>query len=251
MNLEGAEAALALAPIAFAAGFIQGLTGFGSALISIPLATFFVPLPFALAVFAVVDFANGLRLGLENPKSAILGDIARMVRLMMAGIVTGTTLLVNLPRQAPLTALGVFVLGYAIYSLSRRGAPAAVSRNWAFLAGFCGGLSGTLFGAGGPPYAIYLSHRQLSKEQFRATMTLTTIFSIGLRLTAFAVTGLLTQDGVWLTAAAAIPGGLLSVFIGSRGFPGVSPGIVMSSGGSLLVANGASPLVRMLGSTSE
>src|SRR5437660_2188507 len=133
MILEGAEAALALAPIAFLAGFIQGLTGFGSALVSIPLATFFVPLPFALAVFAVVDFANGLRLGLENPKNAILGDIARMVPLMIAGIITGTTLLVNLPRNASLIALGIFVLGYAIYSLSRRGAPAVVSRNWAFL----------------------------------------------------------------------------------------------------------------------
>src|SRR6266853_1020119 len=158
MILEGVEAAAALAPIAFAAGFIQGLTGFGSALVSIPLATFFVPLPFALAVFAVVDFA-------------------RMVSLMIVGIVTGTTLLVNLPRNASLIALGIFVLGYALYSLSRRGPPGAVGRNWAFLAGFCGGLSGTLFGAGGPPYAIYLSHRPLSKEQFRATMTLTTIFS--------------------------------------------------------------------------
>src|SRR5437879_11752418 len=107
MNLEGAEAALALAPIAFAAGFIQGLTGFGSALVSIPLATFFVPLPFALAVFAVVDFANGLRLGLEDPKNAILGDIARMVPLMVAGVVTGTTQLVDLPRPPAPTALGV------------------------------------------------------------------------------------------------------------------------------------------------
>src|SRR2546422_7290107 len=78
MILEGAQAALALAPIAFAGGFIQGLTGFGSALVTIPLATFFVPLPFALAVFAVVDFANGLRLGLENPRNAVLGDVARM-----------------------------------------------------------------------------------------------------------------------------------------------------------------------------
>src|SRR2546422_443091 len=104
MILEGAQAALALAPIAFAGGFIQGLTGFGSALVTLPLATFFVPLPFALAVFAVVDFANGLRLGLENPRNAVLGDVARMVPLMIVGIVTGTTLLVNLPRNASLAA---------------------------------------------------------------------------------------------------------------------------------------------------
>src|SRR5258708_5564635 len=151
MVLEGAEAALALAPIAFAAGFIQGLTGFGSALVSIPLATFFVPLPFALAVFAVVDFANGLRLGLENPKNAILGDVARMVPLMIVGIVTGTTLLVNLPRNASLIALGAFVLAYAIYSLSRRGAAATVGRKWAFLAASCGRLSRPPFLPHSPP----------------------------------------------------------------------------------------------------
>src|SRR3977135_2585397 len=129
MIIEGAQAALALAPIAFAGGFIQGLTGFGSALVTIPLATFFVPLPFALAVFAVVDFANGLRLGVDNPRNALLGDIARMVPLMIVGIVTGTTLLVNLPRNASLVALGAFVLLYAVYSLSRRGAPPPASRN--------------------------------------------------------------------------------------------------------------------------
>jgi len=247
MSLEGAEAAVALAPIAFVAGFIQGLTGFGSALVSIPLATFFVPLPFALAVFAVVDFANGLRLGLENPKSAILGDIARMVPLMIVGIVTGTTLLVNLPRQASLTALGIFIVCYAIYSLSRRGGPATVSRNWAYFAGFCGGLSGTLFGAGGPPYAIYLSHRSMSKEQFRATMTLTTIFSIGLRLIAFAVTGLLMQDGVWIAAASAIPAGLFAIYFASKIFRAISRETVMRGVAVLLLASGASLIARGLG----
>ena len=246
MILEGAATALALAPIAFAGGFIQGLTGFGSALITIPLATFFVPLPFALAVFAIVDFANGLRLGLENPKNAIKGDIARMVPFMMVGIVTGTTLLVNLPRKASLLALGIFVLVYAVYSLTRRGAPAIVSRNWAFFAGFCGGLSGTLFGAGGPPYAIYLSHRPLTKEQFRATMTLTTIFSIGLRLAAFAVTGLLMQDGVWIAAAASIPAGLFAIYFASKIFRAISREMVLKGVAVLLLVSGASLVARGL-----
>jgi uncharacterized membrane protein YfcA len=247
MILGGAAAALLLAPIAFVGGFIQGLTGFGSALVTIPLATFFVPLPFALAVFAMVDFVNGLRLGLENPRNAVLGDIARMVPLMIGGIVTGTTLLVNLPRNASLIALGVFVLGYALYSLARRGAAATVNRNWAFVAGFCGGLSGTLFGAGGPPYAIYLSHRPLSKEQFRATMTLTTIFSLGLRLVAFAVMGLLMQDGVWISAAAGIPAGLVAIYIASRVFRVISREMVMRAVGILLLASGASLIARGLG----
>lgn len=247
MNLEGAAAAFALAPIAFAGGLIQGLTGFGSALVTIPLATFFVPLPFALAVFAVVDFANGLRLGLENPRNANLGDIARMVPPMILGILAGTTLLVNLPRKTSLLALGLFVLAYSLYSLVRRGPATIIGRHWAFVAGFCGGLAGTLFGSGGPPYAIYLSHRSLSKEEFRATMTLTIIFSVGLRLAAFAVTGLLTQDGVWIAAAASIPAGIVAIYLASRVFRVISRETVMRAVGILLFASGASLVARGLG----
>jgi len=135
---------------------------------------------------------NGLRLGLENPRNAVLGDIARHGSAHDRGIVTGTTLLVNLPRNASLIALGAFVLGYAIYSLSRRGAPAASAGT-----GRSSPDSAAAFGnalrAGGPPYAIYLS-TALSKEQFRATMTLTHHLQHRLRLVAFAVTGLMVQD---------------------------------------------------------
>ena len=42
-----------------------------------------------------------------------------------------------------------------------------------------------LIGAGGPPYAIYLSQRGLTKEQFRATLGLATLTSISLRAVAF------------------------------------------------------------------
>lgn len=247
MVLEGASAAFALAPIAIAGGLIQGLTGFGSALVTIPLATYFVPLPFALAVFAIVDFANGLRLGLENPRNAVVAEIGRMVPLMIVGVAAGATLLVNLPRKASLLALGVFVLAYALYGLSRRGRLAVISRHWSYAAGFCGGLSGTLFGAGGPPYAIYLSHRPLSKEQFRATLTLNTIFSIGTRLAAFALTGLLSQDGVWITAAAAIPAGQGAIWVASRIFRRISREAVMRAVAVLLLASGASLVARGLG----
>jgi len=247
MSLEGVSAALAIAPIAFLGSLMQGVTGFGSALVTIPLATYFVPLPFALAVFAIVDFVNAFRLGLENPRNAVVAESARMIPLMIVGIVAGTTLLVNLPREASLLALGVFVLAYSLYSLTRSASPATVSRHWAYLAGFCGGVSGTLFGAGGAPYAIYLSHRPLTKEQFRATLTLNSIFSIGFRLLAFAVTGLLAQDGVWLAAAAAIPTALVGIYLASRIFRRISREALIRAVGLLLLATGCSLVLRSLG----
>src|SRR2546428_14079080 len=102
MILEGAAAALALAPIAFAGGFIQGLTGFGSALVTIPLATFFVPLPFALAVFAIVDFVNGLRLGLENPRNAVPAQAARVGSLSIGRVTPCAPPPCTVPRRAGL-----------------------------------------------------------------------------------------------------------------------------------------------------
>lgn len=247
MILEGPMAALVLAPLSFAGGLIYGITGFGSALVTIPLATHFVPLPFALAVFAIVDFITSLRIGLEDPRKAVLPEIVRMVPMMLIGVITGTTLLVNLPRDTATTALGVFVLGYALYSLARRATLRTVSRRWAYLAGFCGGVTGTVFGAGGPPYAIYLSHRALTKEQFRATLTLNSLFSIGLRLIAFALTGLLLQDGVWIAAAATLPGGLLGVWLATRIFHRISRETVMRGVSLLLLVSGLSLIARALG----
>jgi uncharacterized membrane protein YfcA len=247
MILEGPAAALALAPLAFAGGLIYGITGFGSALVTIPLATHFVPLPFALAVFVIVDFISSLRISLEDPRKAVLPEIVRMVPMMMIGIVTGTTLLVNLPRQTSMVALGVFVLAYALYSFVPSAGTRTVSRGWAYVAGFCGGVTGTVFGAGGPPYAIYLSHRPLAKEQFRATLTLNSLFSIGLRLIAFAITGLLMQDGVWIVAAATLPGGLLGVWLASRVFRLISRETVLRAVSLMLLASGVSLIARALG----
>src|SRR5437763_16275649 len=111
----GLDAAL-LAAIAFIGALIFGVTGFGSALVTIPLATHLVPLKFALALFAVVDLCCAFSVGLENPKNAVKSEWTRLVPMILAGTALGVTLLVNLPRAAGMLLLGLFVLSYALYS---------------------------------------------------------------------------------------------------------------------------------------
>ena len=106
-----------LAAIAFTGALIFGVTGFGSALVTIPLASHIVPLPFALALFAICDLAAALRVGLENPKNAVRIEYYRLVPTIVVGTALGVTLLVNLPRQARMAALGVFILLFALYTL--------------------------------------------------------------------------------------------------------------------------------------
>ncbi len=238
---------LLIAGIAFLGSLVYGITGFGAALVTIPLATHFVPLPFALSVFALMDLGNALRIGLRRPQDAKKDELVRMVPMVLAGTVAGVTALVNLPRAGAMLALGVFVVLYAAYSLLRRPGGAIVGTGWAYVAGFVGGVTSTLFGAGGPPYAIYLSHRPLAKEQFRATLTLTTVFSIGMRVVAFALTGLLLKREVLLAALAVLPAAFVGVSVASRLFRHISHELLLRLVALLLLATGGSLVLRALG----
>jgi uncharacterized membrane protein YfcA len=235
-----------LAGIAFLGALIFGITGFGAALVSIPLATHLVPLQFALALFSLADLASALRVGFENPRNALRAEWTRLVPMILVGTALGVTLLVNLPRQAAMAALGVFVFGFALYLLIPHPGRRIVSRHWAWLAGFCGGITSTLFGAGGPPYAIYLSQRGLTKEQFRATMGFATLTSISLRVAAFVVTGLLLDPSVWLTALFVVPAALLGIAVAQRIYLRVSRDMLMRAVSLMLLASGGALVLRAL-----
>jgi uncharacterized membrane protein YfcA len=236
--------AAALAAIAFLGALIFGVTGFGAALVTIPLATHFVPLKFALALFVLADLAAALSVGLENPKNAVRGEWTRLVPMILAGTALGVTLLVNLPRAAGMLLLGLFVVWFGLFSLLRRPGGTIISSRWAWPAGFAGGITSTLFGAGGPPYAIYLSQRGLTKEQFRATLGLATLTSISLRLIAFALTGLLLDMHIWLTALAVVPACLLGIWVARKIFRRISREALMRAVALLLLASGATLIWR-------
>lgn len=235
----------ALAAAAFAGSVVFGLTGFGAALITIPIATHLVPLPFALALFVLMDLANAFRIGFENPANAVRAEWTRLVPTILAGTVAGITLLVNLPRQAATLALGIFVVAFALYSLaSHPEARRVLAARWAYAAGFAGGITSTLFGAGGPPYAMYLSHRGLTKEQYRATLGLATLTSISLRTIAFFATGFLLDAKVWLYAPAVVPAGLAGLWAAGHLFRRISRNALLRAVALVLLVSGVSLVAR-------
>ena len=237
----------AFAGLAFVGAMIFGLTGFGAALVTIPVATHMVPLPFALALFAISDIACALAVGLEKPKNAVPSEWKRLVPMIIVGTALGVTVLVNLPRTAAMLLLGLFVLAFAVYSLMRKDTTRRISANWAWLAGFGGGITSTVFGAGGPPYAIYLSQRGLTKEQFRATMGLAALTSISLRLVAFVLTGLLLDVKVWQYALVVVPAALAGVFVAKRAYMRISRDALLRAVALMLLASGGSLVFRALG----
>ncbi len=236
-----------LVAAAFAGSVIFGVTGFGAALVTVPIATHFVPLPFALALYVLMDLANAFRIGFENPRNAVKSEWTRMVPAILAGTLAGLTLLVSLPRGAATFALGVFVSAFAVYSLARHpDAQRVLPAGWSWVAGFAGGVTSALFGAGGPPYAMYLSHRGLTKEAYRATLGLATLTSISMRTLAFLAIGFLLEPKVWLAAVLVVPAGLAGIWAAGHLFRRISREALMRAVALLLLASGASLIVRSL-----
>jgi len=238
--------AAVLAAIAFLGALVFGITGFGAALVTIPLATHLVSLKYALALFVLADLAAALSVGLENPKKAVRSEWTRLVPMILVGTALGVTLLVNLPRATGMLLLGIFVIAYAVYSLVPHAHSRVVKPAWAWLAGLAGGITSTVFGAGGPPYAIYLSQRGLTKEQFRATLGFATMTSISLRTVAFLVTGLLLELDIWLKALAVVPGCLAGIWVARKIYLHISREALMRAVSLLLLATGASLIFRAL-----
>ena len=173
-------------------------------------------------------------------------EVLRLVPMIVAGTVAGVTVLVNLPRTAGMAALGAFVFAYAVYALFPRRSQRVIAQGWAWVAGFAGGVTSALFGAGGPPYVIYLAQRGLSKEAFRATLGLVTMTSISLRVIAFFLTGLLLDPHVWLAAALVVPAALAGIAVGRRVFLRTTREQLMRIVAALLLLSGGSLVLRAL-----
>ncbi len=224
---------------------IFGITAFGAALFTVPVLSHFLPLEFVLPMCALIDMSAALALGVRFSREADWSELKWMVPLSLAGAVAGVTLLVNLPRQATIAGIGLFLVAYGVYALRQKEAVRLVSRAWAPVAGFSGGVLGTLFGIGAPPYAIYLTHRMPDKLAFRATLSSMVIFSVSSRALVFTASGLMLADRL-AGFAVLLPFALAGLWLGNRIQGRISRAGLLRVVASLLLLIGASLLARAL-----
>lgn len=197
--------------------FIRGISGFGSGLVAVPLLALKLPLTFVVPLVLLTDFSASATLGGLNFKQVAWAEIKRLFPPGLIGVAAGTLLLVSLPKMPMLIALGSFVILFALRNLLLAGrAPRPVSTLWAWPAALTGGTVGALFGTGGPPYVIYLSHRLADKGKLRATFS-GLFFIEGLaRIVAFLISGLLLDIHLLWAYLAALPIALSALWAGSH-----------------------------------
>jgi uncharacterized membrane protein YfcA len=220
-----------------------GITAFGAAILIVPILTHVMPLSEVLPVTVVFDVGAATTLAIRGRRDAERRELLVLTPFSILGAVLGVTLLVSLPRAATLGALGVFLLFYAVWSLAEGGRLRRISAGWAPVSGLVGGIMGTLFGAGGPGYVIYLSRRIEDKARLRATIAAMVALGVVIRLGVFASAGLMTRER-FVMIAWWLPFAAIGFLCGSRLQPVVPRDLVVRLLNALLLVLGASLLWR-------
>ncbi len=220
--------------------FTRALTGFGGALLCVPLLALFYDMRFVVPVECSLEVVLSLILVPSVWRLVDGRNLAVLLIGALAGSFIGIGLLQTLTDALLKRALGAFVILAGLHLLlrNRHGAAPPISRAWGLVAGVIGGVLGGVFGTSGPAYVAYLAYQTSDKQVFRATLI--TLFAIEYtwRLALFVRGELYTitelEFSLWLVPAvlAAAVGGH---FVHLR----VDEGVFRSAVCALLIVSGA------------
>ncbi|MFN7752550.1 MAG: sulfite exporter TauE/SafE family protein [Pseudomonadota bacterium] len=237
---------LGWAALVFMAGFaIRNLAGFGAILL--PALALFLPLAIVVPVVTLMAVISSIGIAVRHRDEIAWRELRPLLPFSLIGVAIGLYLFDQLSDEVLVDALGIFVIGFGLYSLVR-GTGASPARRWprwvvvAPLSTFAA-VVGTAFGGmAGPLYAVYLEWLQLAKGPFRATMSAILVALGTLRGLGYLSLGYFDRDTLLLSAMA-VPSALLGLAIGARlharatpeGFRRIVAVLLMVAGAGLLL----------------
>jgi uncharacterized protein len=231
---------------ALAGGFINGLTGFGTAMSAMGIWLYAISPPVAASLAVICSVVAQVQ-----TLPMIWGTIEwrRVLPFVLPGLVgvpIGTWLLPQIDPRTFRLGVGIVLVAYSGYVLSRKVPMRSTigGRAGDGLAGFSGGVLGGLAGFSGVPPIVWTDIRGWSKEQRRTVLQVFNVSILGAALLSHALSGLLTREVGWATLAAlpgtvggAFAGALAYKRLGDRGYQRIVMALLLVSGLVLLGAS--------------
>lgn len=190
--------------IVFFAIFTQSVTGFGLALVSMPLLVTILGIQTAAPLVAFFGLIAEAILLAYYRRAFNLRVVWRLILASLFGIPLGVWALGNVNEAVVLTVLGLIVGGYALYALLNLRLPAISQPIWAYGAGFLAGVLGGAYIAAGPPIIIYGNARQWPPAEFKGNLQGFFLFNTMVIVGAHLLAGNYTLE-VWRASLVAIP----------------------------------------------
>jgi uncharacterized membrane protein YfcA len=192
----GVNTAIAISVVAFVSGTARGFSGFGSALIFMPLASSMAAPRLVAALLLIIDFVAAAPLIPNAWRHADRKATAVMVLGALVGVPLGTYFLIRLDPVTTRWIISGFVFALLLLLLSgwryRGEDHPAISAGIGGLSGFCSGLAQT----GGPPIVGYWLGRPISSVIARANILLFFGASDFFSAVSYALTGLISSDAI-------------------------------------------------------
>jgi uncharacterized membrane protein YfcA len=204
-----------IAALVFLAVLVQTLSGFGFAIIVMPLATLALGIQTSAPLIAMTGLTVYAINVVRYRRAINLGELARLAVASALGVPIGIWLLSNVSESVVRQLLGLVLVAYALYALLRPATARLRSQRWAYPAGFIAGCLGGAYNTPGPPAIVYGSLRQWPKDEFRAVLQTLFFCNAVLVVAAHFVAGHVTTQVVTLFAWA-LPASLLGIMAGSR-----------------------------------
>lgn len=219
--------------------FVLGLTGFGSALVVVPLLAGIWALPDVVAMAILLDIpASMLHVGL-NLKQVRWKEMRRLLPGMAIGTLAGLLLLGVLDRRWPLFILGLYVAFVGIRALVPLSKPSArPSALWAHPVGALIGVIEVMFATAGPVVLAWLHRRQIDVAGIRATVPVIMLLAGLIAVVVLWSSGQINADVVAIRWLYGIPVALLGVVLGNRCAAWVSPLLMTRALAVLLTISG-------------
>lgn len=199
------------------AGLARGFSGFGGALIFVPLASAFVGPKLASALLLVIDGVMSLGMLPDGWRRADRREVFTMASGALVGVPAGTALLALAPSLTLRWIICAIVLVLLVFLISGKRYRGSPKTHLTVGVGTLAGLFGGAAQISGPPVVAYWLGGANPALSVRANLVLYFALSTVISAVAYLLAGLLTSQ-VFVLALAAGPSYGLGLLLGSKLF---------------------------------
>ena len=196
----------------FAGGFINGVAGFGAAMIAMPLIAPFIDLSTAVPSCTLIILTLNFQVSWTFRKYIEWLYVKEIFVGAIPGVIISVFILEYISEIYLRVGMGGFITCYALWSLAEeKGGDRIIKAAWGYLSGFLSSALGMAFGFNGPPLAAYIAYSGCGAKSVKGTIGAGFIITGLFIVSAKAMTGQVTQP-VLLTYFVATP----AVILGSK-----------------------------------
>ncbi|WP_105618455.1 sulfite exporter TauE/SafE family protein [Vallitalea okinawensis] len=195
--------------IIFLASILQGVAGFGFALLAVPFLSMIIPLSQTVPLVVACSTVTNIMVFASCRQHVNLKEISLMTLCGIIGIPIGVYGLIHVDSDILkiIMSFVIIIIALAMYfgfHIHFKNKKLAYS-----LTGLLSGILNSSIAMSGPPIVIFLSNEGHSKEQFRANLTFYAIIVNIITIITFYIQGLFDRSTLYM-----LGGNLIALFIG-------------------------------------